>query len=241
MRREWIAGQACDVGTSRLTLRSDDLIRLDEHDLPRQLENVAVPDGSRPLQEMGALIVLIERTPDFSRRSAPAEDFTRTDSLIFRRARPVTLGVYRKSPEGTWDLDESLTANFDIVDRHSDFDVLDFEGHWFTKRTIALEFHPDQSVKTYSVGSASTVSALTDAVGSALTSASSGATDLVKVPSAEQRQLDQSKQKLELLKTADDYAQLAATHDRSAELAEIEQRAKFADAAAKLGPTRPAG
>lgn len=229
MRRDWIAAQAEVHDPCFWALQTTDLLRLPKADLPAELSvDQSIPAGAQELAERGILIALV----DLERRELPTErpDLERTDEIIFRRARPVTMGVYRLKSDG-WQLDPSFTRGLDIVDAHSTLDEVSLQGRWFRTRTIKLDVHPDRSVKTYAVTSGSTAAAAVTSVG--------GLFDAVKaIPGVgaakAQRELDDAKVKRDLLQTSSEYAQLSATRDRAVELAELEQRVKIAELTAKL-------
>lgn len=231
MRRDWIAAQAHALDPQSWTLQTTDLLRLHEPELLDELPaNQQTPKGADELARQGILLALV----DLERRQPPENrpNLDRTDEILFRRARPVTLGVYRRESESDgWTLDPAFTRDLDVVDAHSSLDEISLQGPWMRTRKIQLDFYPDRSVKTYGVTSETTVAGAVTAVGGLLEAVK----ELPGVGAKKaQRELDDAKIKRDLLQTSSEYAQLSATHDRAAELAELEQRVKLAELTDKL-------
>lgn len=229
MRRDWIAARAQTSEPQTWTLETLDLLRLRMDELPDTLPaDQQIPLGSERLAQQGILLALIDLERRDRHEDRPSLD--QTDEIVFRRARPVTMGFYRRDAD-SWQLDPSFTRELDIVDEHSSLDEVSLQGRWFRTRTIQLDVHPDRSVKTYAVTSGSTAAAAVTSVGGLLDSAAK----ISGVGAAKaQRELDAAKLRRDLLQTSSEYAQLSATHDRAAELAELEQRVKLAELTDKL-------
>jgi hypothetical protein len=131
-----------------------------------------------------------------------------------------------------WQLTDALQIR--VVDEVSPVDTIDVRGNWWQNRTVELSFHPNQTLKTYGITTASTIGAVVTAAGGVIDAAVAAGKTLAERPTAEEDTLQAAKQRLDMAKTSSEMAQLAATQERAAELAELEQRAKLAELRSKL-------
>ena len=230
LRREWIAGHAVAEAESA-TLAVADLARLRlESTLPASMTDTDfhLPPAMAALAgKFKALIAIADPHRADERPDRPESHLE--DLLVLRRSRPVEIGVYRGAPgENTWTL-VGEPARLDVVDAYSHYDLLSLDGRWFSERSVEMSFHPDHSLKTWKVTSTSTVGAVATSLGSLVDVAGEWQKKRAERPDPAAEELAAAKLKLDLLTTSSEYAQLSATQDRGAELAELEQRVKLAD------------
>ncbi|MGI5499034.1 hypothetical protein [Lentzea sp. CA-135723] len=233
VRREWIARQGTSVLTADVS--ANQVVNLDRSALPGTLprEQSANP-ALRGLIAKNLLPVLASDRASLPESNYPS-DLEHEDALVFRRARPATLGIYRRgSAAEAWTLDEALVLPVDVIDQFSEQEKVSFDGEVWRKRKIDLAFHPDGSIKTYGVTSTSAVSGVADAAGGLIDSLVAARKERAAAPSEAEQALDEAKTRLDLLQTSTELAQLAATHDRAGELAELDQLVKLAELRAKV-------
>lgn len=234
VRREWLVAALPEPTTVRPTLLTDDCVHVPDVALPEVLlgDDMQVPDAGPSVElaaEYGVRLALADpERPDGEGPLPPAGALE--DVILVRRARPVQLGLYRRtgngSGPGTWKLDRDSVTYLDVVDRYSAIDGISIDGSILRSKKFELAFHADKSVKTFGMASESAVSAISASLG--------GVADVVTTlrkeaskPPAEQRALDKAQTQLDLLKVTSEMEQLSATVDRAAELAALEQQRRL--------------
>lgn len=244
LRREWIARHASVGEVVRADLTVDDLALLkaktavlpqrmvaDEFQLPAAWGEIAARHG--------VVVAIADDQRNWGRPAKP--ELRTTDQLIMRRPRPVQLGVYRRVRDGQstgdggkqfWEL-HGQPVTLDVIDDYSHYEVISLDGKWFTERKVELSMYPDQSIKTWAVTSASAAGGIATSVGSLVDAVGEIRKQRAERPAPAARELEQAKLKLDLLQTASQYAQLSATHERAAELAELEQRVRLSELSGK--------
>ncbi len=260
VRREWMSGRPTHTETVVSTFAPREAMVLPQEDLPDSLpiDPEQLPAAIQGLAEYGIAVVVADPfTLDDAQR--PPEE----DVLMVRRPRPVRVGIYR-DPERTldpeadlpsevgagpvevielgtsvtdekareWKLTQSVSVQ--VVDSASLIETISLRGQWWRERTVELSFHPDRTIKSYGLTSASTVGAVATAAGGVLDAVAAAGKALGERPSAEELAFDKAKRQLDMAKTGSEMAQLAATQERAVELAELEQRAKLAELQSKL-------
>jgi hypothetical protein len=241
MRREWSAIQGFDVRSGSWSMDLSSAISLPgatADELPINLPgDTVVPAVLADLaRDYGVLIALVD--PNRSESTAVTGGLDRRDELLLRRARQVTVAVYRRVPQDSlgfeadapWELDPALTTRLDAVDAWSLVDVLSPDSKVFGERAVHLAFHPDGAVRSFGVTSGQQAANHAGTfIGSARSDDQGSGTDhapgLSEVTAAA---LEAARLQLELLHVADEFTKLAATHAHRGELATLEQDARFA-------------
>ncbi|SDP41202.1 hypothetical protein SAMN04489867_2365 [Pedococcus dokdonensis] len=227
-RRAWIASRASSAPDSTATwvLSPRQLLRLRDG-LPESLTSPAVPEAQRAAaDDFGVLLALSD--PDRDKFETPPEA-VHTDVLIIRVGRPVTIGVYTRSAEDQWVLDDSSVVHLDVVDEFSHYQPVSVNQRGGRSRSVKLSFYGDQSVKTFGIGSDSALGTVGPALGELVDASSSAYKSFAERPSAERVAQERAKTQLDLLKTASEYEVLSATREHAAELAALEQSRKLAE------------
>jgi len=226
VRRDWIIAKAGVIDEAKVLLRPFDLLRLQEPAFPPLLEEPAVPaPQTRLAGDFGCLLAVID--PDRGDRAVVNDGQKVDDDLLcVRRSRPVTVGFYLKGDDG-WKLDQETVQRLNVVDRFSGDNLISLDGSWLRTRSFELAFHPDMSVKTFGVTSASSVSAVTTSLGDVFDAATAAREMATKRPTAAAQELAAARAKLDLLNVATEYEVLSATRERAAAVAIAEQLAKL--------------
>ncbi|MFF1612263.1 hypothetical protein ACFVYA_31155 [Amycolatopsis sp. NPDC058278] len=237
MRREWIVGQAKSEPAITCEFAPSDLYRPETDDLRDELDaGIEIPAAQMTLAGQAGVLVALAGRRAMAATSAASDDLELVDALVFRRPRPMSLGVYTRTEAGApWRLDRATVRELDVVDEYSQQDQICFNSALARKNNVDVTFHADGSINTYSIKSAPMFSELATAAGSVLDAVAAARKAQLEKPDAVKKALDEAQTKLGLLKTSTEYAQLAATHGRAAELAELEQQVKLAEQLAKLG------
>lgn len=243
VRRAWIAAHAKTVATMTSTLQVADALQLSTSVLPETLppevvEGLAAADvtahGAARLGLVHDGVVLALADP-----SRPEGDGGQgedgaggavterrlTDALAVRMPRPVTLGIYTRD-EQCWTLDHDSVLDLDVVDGLAPAVEMSLDGSWWRDRKVALAYHPDMSLKSFAVTSASSLSAPLGDVAGLVEAAIKARAEAAKKPSPQAQQLAANKLTLDLLNTATEIEVLSATRARAAELAVMEQEQK---------------
>jgi hypothetical protein len=227
VRRAWIANQATIIEKQTFVLSPTDLLRFPGPTLPQIVDRSNLPAGDRQELLMNHFRTFLAIV-DTSRASEPTQgDTDLTDSVALRRCRRCIIGTYSKQPDNSWELQEASVKQLDIVDCHSETDYLPLDGSWFRSRKFELSYHPDMSLKSYGVGSVSSLSSIATATGEVLDAVGAARKEVNDRASADEEKLAKAKTQLELLQTSDQFEILSATHAMSAELAALEQRGKI--------------
>ena len=236
LRREWIAQHAKVGDAVSVELDVQDLVAPKENveQLPQRMVRA---DFNTPAswadfaKRYGAFVAIADPVRNWDKPQTPALETT--DTLIMRRPRPVQVGIYKRSRGETnddevWELQDGAVT-LDVIDAYSYYDVISLDGKWWRERTVELSMYPDQSIKTWAVTSSSMAGAVATSVGTVVDAVGAVQKARSARPSAGERELEQAKLKLDLLKVGTETAQLYATHERAAELAELEQRVKLSE------------
>lgn len=236
MRRDWIASRATTNSPTSWEFDTEDLILQQETpNFPGKLgRDVVISDLQRELVEQaGLLLVLGGRLGKAPVTHLGYLDLT--DALVFRRPRSMTLGVYtRENEDQDWTRDPGRDTVIDVLDLNCEINEVTFDGSWIEKNTIKLDFHPDGSMKTYSVSSSPALSDIATAAGGLADAVATARKERKPAEDPKAKALAEAKTQLDLLKTSSEYAQLAATHGSAAELAELEQRVRLAELRQKI-------
>lgn len=235
MRREWIAlqGFAVRSDTWQIDVPSTVTVRGDVGDKPPATlpaDTPVPPEQAVAARDHGLLVAVVDaHTPDAKQRKLQLD---RRDELLMRRARPVTVAVYRRIPEGVdgfdpkaaWTLDKALVTSLDVVDANSTVDVLAPDAGLFGDRAVHVGFYPDGSLRSFGV-SAVMSPFPTSGTRSAEPATTAGGIAAADVAAAA---LEAARLQLDLLHVGDEFTKLAATHAHRGELASLEQDARFA-------------
>lgn len=241
MRREWIAVQGHDVRSGVWILQAAELAALDGllgtgAEAPVQLPaDLALPEGTLTelARDYGVLPVVLDPDRDGPGDPGP-EGFDRTDEILVRRPRPVTVLVYRRAPEGPkpaapapWVRDDALTLHVDVVDAHSRIDVLGPQPHGAGEWVQHLALRADGSVRALGVtaGAGAVAAGAVGTTGAGLPGWGGPGPSLSEVTAMS---LETARLQLALLQVSDEFTKLAAVHAHGGELTTLEQDARFA-------------
>ena len=202
VKRAWIAAQAQEISRGEWRFSANDLVRIADRKLSEFLPDVHVPEGMRRLAvEFGVVIAIA----DGDRRKQPAPVAVASeDTLAFRRSRPVQVGAYRPTQGGSWRLEAASVLAIDIVDDYSDIDHLSLDGPWLRTKAFNLAYHPDMSVKTLGLSTASSASAIASSLSGVASAAVSAASRVAEL-TAEAEQVGAEQAQRDLLTAAPDY------------------------------------
>ncbi|WP_157439233.1 hypothetical protein [Agreia sp. Leaf244] len=227
VRRAWIANQAHIIEKQTFILSPSELLRFPGPSLPQVLDRNSLPAGDSQAVLMDRFRTFIAIVDTARNSEPPRGERDLKDSVALRRSRRSIVGTYIKQPDNSWKLQEQSVRQLDIVDSHSETDYLELDGSWFRSRKFELVYHPDMSLKSYGVGSASSLSTIATATGEVLDAVGAARKEANARSSADEEKLAKAKTQLELLQTSDQFEILSATHAMSAELAALEQLEKL--------------
>lgn len=225
-RRTWISEQATTAASSTWNLRPSDLLKIDA--VHPQLSSPQIPAGLREAADSGVLLAIVD--PDRSTSPTPPPgDVSLVDEIVLRSSRPVSLAVYllEDAENDLWRLDATSIRDQDIVDEFSRDHRLSLEGSFARTQSISLSYHPDMSVSSFGVKVGPTAASIATSLGEVVDAAAAARKAVAERPTAEEVQKDAAETRLALLKSANDYEILAATRERSVELAILEQEKKI--------------
>lgn len=229
-RRAWIAGQSTEPVQHSWRLAPADLHRVDGAVLPDAISPTTGSPLTGPLQTMADLGVLAAIADPNRSDTPPTHSEMEPDCIALRRSRPVVVGIYTKGPDSGWTLDQASMRHMDVVDDFSPTDPLSIDGSWWRMNKFELSFHPDMSLKTFGVGSTSSVAAVATSAGEVMDALGQARKDLAARPTADEEALARAKTQLDLLTAVSGHEVLAATRGRAAELAVLEQQKKLREA-----------
>jgi hypothetical protein len=231
IRREWVAAHARTKEVCPLRLLPSELVQVRETHLPVQLDasSAAEATGGRWGDALGVVIAIADQPPPASPRPSLVDQ---RDRVPLRRSRPVEVGVYEQDDHDGWVLRPETLVRMDVVDSASLIDLLPIDARWFRTRSYKLDYHPDKSLKSFGIQSASSISTVASAVGEVMDAVGDAREKAAKEPSEEQAKLAKAKAQLEMMQVGNDIEVLAATRVRASELAVLEQAAKIRESRA---------
>jgi hypothetical protein len=232
MRREWIADQGFTHSQGTWHVDVEQMVHRNE-DVPLpELPARTVPteDAARELAERFG-ILLVAYAPE---RVAPPEipdsgagRLDRVEEILLRRPRPVTVAVYRRTPEvlrapddpePDWVRDPALGGEFDVVDAASDLETVVPRTSGPGRRGIWMELSADGSLRAVggSPGPVATATVIEETGSGEL---STSARDRLAVASAATEAAGVQRA---LLRASDELTRLAVIHAQDGEPAPME-------------------
>lgn len=242
VRREWIAGHVRTGQPEVWEFTSDELVFGNVRpgrEFPATLSaDLQYSDAVRQLADRHGVLLVLSGSAADKPVTTPGGERDREDEILFRRPRPSAIAMYRREkdePGAAWTLQPETIQRLDVVDSWSHVDSLSLKGEFWHKHAFKMDLHPDRSIKTYGLTSKTSLGPLASSVGGLVSAGRAAYDEVSKLPSDEEQELSRAKLKLDLLTASDGYSKLSATHQRNAELAELEQRVKIAELRTKPG------
>jgi hypothetical protein len=226
MRREWIAAQGFTLREGTWTLAVDQMTDRGEPG-PAAVLPAGTPVAVGPARELAERfgILLVAHDPDRSGVGANHGELDRTDEILLRQPRPVSVAVYRRlpedlreagEPEPDWVLDPLLGEDLDVVDAFSPLATADARGFPATGHGPGAEPDPSPTVPVPGTPAEPI-----------LTQRGEPLPEDLPVPVADRAAVAAAAREaagvqLALLRASDEFTQLAVTHARTGELSSLE-------------------